>query len=465
MRARLTNLWDNFRSSLWFVPTSLSLAVIVLAVVMVRLDIAVGFSIVRQAPWAAMAPSAARAVLSAIAGAMVTSTSLVFSITIVAVSIAASQFGSRLIRTFRNNRVTHWTLGAFVATSLYCLLLLVVVREGEDAQFVPYLAVYLGILFAICCLGILIYFIHDTAVSVQAPSIVGASARDLDSAVERLFPFRLGEPSSEAEMETSGREQLARLDGDGEVVLSTREGYVQAVDTDTLMDVACEREIVVELLARPGTFLTRDLPLAKVWSQESPGDDIAKAISATFITGSERTPRQDVKYAVNELVEVAVRALSPGINDPFTAMNCVDRLGAAVGRLAKREIPSAYRYDKEGHLRILARPFLFDEVLDTAFNQIRQHARSDVSVTIRLLTAMEAIAIQVQRQSDREAVLRQTKMLWRGCEAEILEANDRQAVQRQFERVKNVLANHLDKDESVKQDGAAPETVGTKTGG
>lgn len=459
MKARLANLWDGFHGSFWFMPTILSLAVAVLAAFVIRVDVEIDQWLVRQAPWLVMTPSAARATLSAIAGAMVTSTSLVFSITIVAVSIAASQFGSRLIRTFRNNRVTHWTLGAFVATSLYCLLLLVVVREGDGSQFVPNLAVYLGMFFAICCLGLLIYFIHNTAVSVQAPNIVRASACDLDDAIERLYPSKLGEPPQERNNEAQSREQYGKLGDECHVVSSTREGYVQAIDSDSVMHVAHDGGIAIELLARPGTFLTKDLPLAKYWSQSVFDEEIAQRISAAFITGSVRTPRQDVKYAVNELVEVAVRALSPGINDPFTTITCIDRLGAAVGRMAERKIPSAFRLDEENELRVVAWPVTFGEMLDAAFNQIRQHARSNVSVLIRLLTALEAIAVRVQHQSDREAVMRHAEMLRRGAEEAIPEPNDREAVQRHFEGVKQVLQKRLDKEEAVKKDGeqAVPE--------
>jgi len=455
MQARLANLWDGFRGSFWFMPTNLSLLAAILAAVVIRVDVEIDHWLLRNSPWLAMTPSAARATLSAIAGAMVTSTSLVFSITIVAVSIAASQFGSRLIRTFRNNRVTHWTLGAFVSTSLYCLLLLVVVREGDGSQFVPHLAVYLGMLFAICCLGLLIYFIHNTAVSVQAPNIVRASARDLDDAIERLYPSKLGEPPEDHQNEPRSKKQYEKLGDEFHIVSSTREGYVQAIDSDTVMHVARESKIVIELLARPGTFLTKNLPLAKYWSRSADDEEICNRISAVFITGSVRTPRQDVKYAVNELVEVAVRALSPGINDPFTTITCIDRLGASVGRLAERKIPSAFRHDDEGELRMLARPVTFGELLDAAFNQIRQHARANVSVLIRLLTALEAIAVQVQREADRDAVMRHAEMVRRGAEEVIPEPNDREAVQQQFERVKQVLEQRLDKEDAVKQDGEA----------
>lgn len=455
MKARLVHLWDSFRGSFWFVPTSLSVAVAVLAIAMIRIDVAIDESLVQRAPWLAMTPPAARATLSAIAGAMVTSTSLVFSITIVAVSIAASNFGSRLIRTFRNNRVTHWTLGAFVATSLYCLLLLAAVREGEASQFVPYLAVYLAMFFAVSCLGLLIYFIHNTAVSVQAPNIVQASARDLDDSIERLFPSKLGDSPPEEQDNDASVRQHQNLGDNWYAVRSIREGYVQAVDIDTLFDVAKQGDVVVELLARPGSFLTKDLPLAKVWSPNAPEDETESQIASAFITGNVRTPRQDVKYAVNELVEVAVRALSPGINDPFTAMTCVDRLGAAIGRLAKRNIPSAYRHDDEAKLRIIARPVNFSEVLDAAFHQIRQNARNNVSVIIRMLTALEAIAIQVTRESDRESVMRHAEMLQRGCEEAVCEENDRSAVRRQFERVKKVHQSGHDHHDAIEQDGEA----------
>jgi len=153
-----------------------------------------------------------------------------------------------------------------------------------------------------------------------------------------------------------------------------------------------------------------------------------------FIVGSRRTPRQDVECAVNELVEVAVRALSPGINDPFTAMNCIDRLGASLGRLADREAPSPYLCDEEGRLRVIARSISFADVLSAAFNQIRQFSHGSVAVTIRILESLDSVAQHTHRVEDRVAVVHHAKMTAQNADA-FPEASDRRAVEERFEEL------------------------------
>ncbi len=374
MKARLLNLWDSFRSSFWFVPVLMTSAAFALAITMPQLDIELRWIFGEQGRWIRMTPSSAQATLSSIAGAMVTSGGVVFSITIAALSVATSQFGSRLIRNFRNDSMTHVTLGAFVATSLYCLIVLATIRDTDDFQ-VPQLSVYLGILFAIICLSMLIFFVHNTAVSIQASSVIGISASELNQAIDRIFPERIGDdaPPQQQSPDTI-QEQIEMLGSNSQVVEARSEGFLQAIDAEGLMQLAVVHELTLEVLCQPGEFLTLDLPIVKAWPGDELSSAIAHEIAAAFITGAYRTPRQDVIYAIDELVEVGVRALSPGINDPFTAMSCVERLAAALGRLAGREMPAPFRYDDEKQLRVIARPMTFAQAMHTAFDQIRQHA-------------------------------------------------------------------------------------------
>ena len=190
MYARLINAWDDARSSFWFLPALMMLAATIAAVVFVQFDATVGRSLLKPYPILELSPPAARSILSSIVGAIVTSTGVVFSMTIVALSLASSQFGSRLIRTYRNRRSTHFTLGIFVATSLFCILVLASIRETESHQFVPTTAVGVGILFTIVCLFTLIFYIHDISNAIQAPNVIQSSANDLDKAIARMFPAR-----------------------------------------------------------------------------------------------------------------------------------------------------------------------------------------------------------------------------------------------------------------------------------
>ncbi len=278
-------------------------------------------------------------------------------------------------------------------------------------------------------------------------------------AIARLFPEEIGDAVRDEQRKNDhGRDQAARLgEDDYLVVRSTRDGYIQAIDEDGLMQLACERDLLLRLHSRPGNFIATGSPLADVWTcsepsaEDSNADDLTATLNETVIVGIRRTPRQDVECAIEELVEIAVRALSPGINDPFTAMNCIDRLGTALGRLSERKLPTAYRCDDEGSLRIIVRTVSFANALDAAFNQIRQYGHSSVAVTIRLLEALASVAEHVQRDEDRDAVKLHAEMVSRHTES-FWEEHDKKVVRERLQRVHSLLSDagiaRLNKDKT-----------------
>ena len=405
MYTRLLNYWENFRSSFWFVPAFLMVAAVLGAYLMVSLDSRVDSEIIKAYPIFEMSPASARAILSSIVGAMISATGVVFSMTIVALSIASSQFGSRLIRTYRSRRSTHFTLGIFVSTSLYCILVMTCIREIDDYVFVPTVAVGVGIVLTVVCLATLIYYIHDMSYAIQASSVIDKSAADLNASMKRLFPETLGQSSDstsadgEAEIETSDQ---ASEEGLGDLLWTTacdRSGYLQAIENESVLALASEHKLVVRLLIRPGDFVYEGCNIAEVHRAtdlKSPGDldetKVNQEICDSLIVGSNRTPTQDIRYAFNELVEVAVRALSPGINDPFTAINCVDRILAALHKLKSCKTPSAYRTDDENVLRVVADPIPFKACLNASLGVIEHYASDSPMVKNRIEEAFESLA-------------------------------------------------------------------------
>ena len=341
--------------------------------------------------------------LSTIAGSMITVAGVTFSITIVALTLASQQFGPRLLRSFLRDLGNQIVLGTFVSTFVYCLLVLRTVRGTDDTQFVPHLAVTLGVVLAMLSLGVLIFFIHHVSTSIQASQIIARVAADLEASVTRLFPDRLGEGRREPPPATT--QSPADFEDRGRAVLSSTSGYVQAIDGERLLSVASEFELVLRVEAGPGQFVRTGTPLARVRS-ESDDAQVSDRIRAAFIIGSARTPTQDPLFFVEQLVEMAVRALSPGINDPGTALLCIDRLGAALCQMAGRETPSRYRIDDDGALRVIAAPLTFSRFADTCFVEIRRYGRSSPSVTLRLLDVIAETAACVHREEDRLALLR-----------------------------------------------------------
>lgn len=446
MKNYLLHLWDTARASYWFIPTLFALAAVLMSFLLPMLDQQFADAGGTPPEWIRTNVLTARSTLSAIAGAMVAVTGTVFSITIVTLSLTSQQFGPRLLRRFMYDLPTQITLGVFLSTGFYCLLLLRAV-EGHETASVPHVSVMFAVVLTVLSMAMLILFIHHVAVLIQAPHVVAAVGRDLDDAILRLFPNKIGQPASDSKHTTSAIEQVAALGDCTLVVPSTQEGYIQAIDGDRMMQMAGEQDIVLRLRSRPGDFIGIDTPLADLWMTGDSAvddirvDDLTETINGTVIVGMRRTPRQDVECAIDELVEVAVRALSPGINDPFTAMNCIDRLGASLGRLAERELPSPYRCETDGRLRVITRPVAFSNVLNAALNQIRQYGRDSVAVTIRLLEALASIAEHVQREVDRDSIRLHAELIANAAESFSAD-HDQDEVRNRLEQVETRLKGY-----------------------
>lgn len=411
MLSRLANLWYWLRSSFWFLPSLMVLAAGLLALALLHLDESL-LTRADAAHWWAYrgGPEGARAILSTIASSMITVAGVVFSITVVVLSLASSQFGPRLIRNFMDDRASQVVLGTFVAAYVYCLLVLRSFGDQREALFTPYLSVHGGLLLALAGIGVLIFFIHRISSSIQANHVVAKVCRQLDQAIRRLYPEALGEGDPEAE-----EDDVRQPDRDAwqtaQICQAAASGYFQRLDGDGLLEFARKHDALVWLEVRPGDFITRGVELARIQAPCRIPEDEVRRLAGLFILGAERTTEQDLEYAVSQLVEIAVRALSPGVNDPFTAKTCIDWTGVALATLADRKMPSAVRRDADGRPRIAAKTFTFAGFADAALNQIRQHAASDVAVSIRLLEMLAAIGPTVRRSADRRELLRHARMI------------------------------------------------------
>jgi uncharacterized membrane protein len=405
---RLRASWEYLRGTYWAVPSAMAVAAVGLSVGMIQLDEAATASLLDRLSWVYTGgPEGARAVLSTIAASMITVAGVTFSITIVALTLASQQFGPRLLRNFLRDLGNQVVLGTFVSTFIYCLLVLRTVRGSDDEEFVPHLAVTVGVVLAMLSLGVLIFFIHHVATSIQASRIIANVAADLEGAINRLFPDTIGEDSATADSGATSPDEADVIEEGAREVRATTTGYVQAIDAQRLMDVARERNVVVRVRAGPGAFVRKGRVLLTVGPTPPHCDPDDKPFENVFIIGSDRTGTQDVTFFISQLVELAVRALSPGINDPGTARLCIDRLEQALCHLAGRRIPSAARHDEDGRVRVFACPLTFASVVESAFDEIARYGRSSVSVTCRLLEAVDSVGSCVRSEADRRALLRQ----------------------------------------------------------
>lgn len=439
MKVRLLIYWENLRSTYWFLPSLLALLAIVLAVATLTLDRYYIHNHVDGLRWLyAGGPDGARSLLSTVAGSMITVAGVTFSITIVALTLASSQFGPRLLNNFMRDRGNQIVLGTFIATFIYCLLVLRTIRGEGGEVFVPPMSITVGLLLAIVSIGVLIYFIHHISTSINVEYVIAAVERDLDDAIERLFP----QPKNYFifEQELRHEDDIPEdFDRDARPVAVSRDGYVQTIDYSHLVRLGIEHDFLLRLERRAGDFVAEGNSLALIWPRERLDEELTDTINRAFIVGNRRLQMQDVQFVVNQLVEIAVRALSPGINDPFTAIACLDRLGSGLSNLAERSIPSAYHYDDENHLRLIGQSITFAEIVDTSFDQIRQYGRSTVPVLIRLLETIAVVGAHTRTKVERAALLRQANMVRRGAIKDVPEPMDRQAIEAQYQLTLKVL--------------------------
>lgn len=439
VKSRLLRYWDHLRSSLWFLPSLMAATAVALAFGSVALDESVADQWLKNQAWAYTGGAeGASAVLGTVAGSMITIAGVVFSLTLVALSLASSQFGPRLLRNFMRDTANQVVLGTFVGTFLYCLLVLRTIRRGDEVAFVPHLSVTFGVVFAIASLGVLIYFIHHVSVSIQADEIVARVGTELVHGIDRLCP----EPDQDghgAPREPSDADLPRAFDREADPVGASADGYVQLIDLEALVALGADTDALIRVERRPGQYAVRGSPLAMVWPRDRITERLVARLNDAFVLGTQRTPAQDIEFSVDQLVEIAARALSPGVNDPFTAMSCVDRLGSALCRLAQQELPSPYYRDGEGRLRLVTHPITFPGMVDAAFNQIRQYARSNTAVTLRLLEMLAVIAGATRRPEQQAALQRHAEMIVRGAREGLLEAQDRQEVDTRFETTCRML--------------------------
>ncbi len=441
MRLKIWNFWYHLQSSFWFLPALMAGTAIVLSFMTIYVDrLYLSPGGIQQWWIYRGGPDGARTVLSVISGSMITVAGVVFSITIVVLSQASSQFGPRLIRNFMNVRANQMVLGTFVATFMYGVLVLRTVNSTDGAKFVPSISVTIAVIMSILSLSVLIYFIHNVAESIQAQNIIARVCSDLDDAVDRIFPEKLGHDDKmtqgpivrEYDIPTACGPEVCQI-------RAFKNGYLQAVDNAALMRIAVGENLLIHFGYRPGNFITRGSVLLTVWPGEGVDEKFSDKLNDIFIIGAERTHEQDVEFAISQLVEIAVRALSPGINDPITAITCIDWLGATLCRLANRKIPSSHRYDDDNRLRVICKPITFEGMTNVAFNMIRQNSQTVAAVSMRLLETIATVAEQTPRKEDRAALLRHADMVVRGCKGNIEAADDRHDLEKRYQAAVKAL--------------------------
>jgi len=397
MKPRVLKLLEDIRSSYWFVPALMALAALILGATIVYVDAAVGSDWLDGLSWyQSNKPNGAQEVLSTIAGSAITVAGVVFSITIVSVSFAASQYGPRVLTNFMADRGNQVTLGTFIATFLYCLIVLRTIRGGDEGDFVPDLAIIVALLLALCSIAVLIFFIHHVPRSIHVNSVVAGIGRQLIASMEERFPEFIGRGAAARHLDETVVPAALRDDSpesQGAVPIRSRgTGYIEAIDDQRLMELASRSKLILRLQYQPGDYIHAGRTFALAWPPEQISDELMDRLQDTLAVGSRRTPLQDDRFLVDELVEIGTRALSPGVNDPFTAITCLDWLGAALSEAARRKLPSPYRLDEQNELRVIADPVTYAGYGDRALGQFRQYLATDKNACRHAFVTIERVA-------------------------------------------------------------------------
>lgn len=414
---------EKARTSFWFVPTFMVLSAMILALCTVSIDtfyidtIEPFFPLVYK-----MDIDDIRSLLGTIAGAMITVTSIAFSITIVALTMASAQFGPRLLRNFMMDTGTQVVLGSFISNFLFCILIFCAISFQEPYIFKPGLTVIVAMIMTCSSVGVLIFFIHHVSKSIQADVVIDDVCRELESSIDNLFPSSKNQEKSVSKAHSKDIGIIKRAKT--LKVLAKCSGYVQTIDHEVLVTLATERNMLIECHLVPGDFVVQDAVIAIIHADIVVDEDCVNQVCDKVILGAYRTPVQDPEFAVRQLVEIALRALSPGINDPYTAITCVDKLNSVLCGLTTRIFPAMRQYDQADQLRLVCKVLTFTDLAKAAFDQIRQHANDDVAVTIRLLDSLNELMKFTKNSEQKEFVIRQSKMIKEQQSKQLLAEDD-----------------------------------------
>jgi uncharacterized membrane protein len=430
--------WEELRTTLWVVPSILIVASVLLFLVTFQIDLAAFHKHLTLPRWIRTGNAdAERQVLIAIAAAVITVVGVVFSITILALTLASQQFGPRMLRNFVRDIGNQITLGVFVGTFVYSVLALVSINSASET-FVPYLSTSVAEALLMVDIAVLIYFIHHIAKSIQLPEVIAGIARDLINSIDAEFPDAVGaaavQPAERPHAGKSVDELLKLIDERGAAVPSQVSGYIQYVGYSQLIGIATRTDSVIRLEHRPGHYLATGRPLAIVWPRGA-APEVALALSKAHVTGPHRTLVQDPVFAIDQLVEIAIRALSSAVNDTFTALTCIDWLSAGLGRVSGRVLDEGVYRDGAGNVRLVESDPSYARMVNRAFDKIRQAASAMPAVLIRLMDSLGSIMLDTTSVEQREVLRRQADMVLRLSEATVAEPNDLEEIRVRYQRL------------------------------
>lgn len=429
MRARVHEFWELARSSFWFLPSLMMLAGLILFAITLTIDELHPAGGVLHALFYSGGTTSATNLLQTLTGAMVAIATVVFSTMMVVLTLATSQFGHRLIRSFMRDRANQAVLGIFLATFVYCMLVFHMVGNDPENRFVPDVSLSVGFVLALFATCTLIYFTHHMAQLFAAPEVLETVGVEFDQAIDRMYPDHAGDDGTPAPELGHGTQDLIAPDG----------GYVQAIGVVALREIAQRHDIVIESRVSYGDYVLPGGVLARLHGAGLDPDTAGHA-AREYVLGRSRMTDHDLLFAVNQMAEIGVRALSPALNNPFTALDCVNRIGRSLAVLIARPMPTEVVTDPDGEMRLVIRVPNFHDLLDAAFMPIRNYGRTSVITMREVLRVIEKLAPLTRRDFERRALARHAETILEAAGHGLSESTDIERIRDCFYDTRRALA-------------------------
>ncbi len=435
MKYKFLQQQEKLYANYWFIPLILAVSTVILALLTEGVDRLIinnwlqNLDLINE-----VGPEGARSILSIIASSVITITSVSFSITILTLSIAQNQLGQRLLPNFMRQGKTQFVLGTFIGTFIYCLLIIRTIVNGHELEFVPYLSLTIALLLGIFSFFVLIYFINYVAQSIIIYNILDYLTKDAMNSFKRQL-VKIEED----------REYIAYQDDEliipkslrnyGKIIASHSSGFIQAIDYPGLHKYADDNDLLIQCLHKPGHHLIEGSDIYNIYAYEHSDADHSQKLNTFLSFGNTRTTIQDLEYALEEIVEIALRALSPGVNAPFTAIYCIDKLAEALVIFKDYYMPLPYAYS-DNKLRVIIYPFTHQSIIHTCFNSIRQHARDELAVLIHLLETFEKLIDLELNTCLANTLYQEAKIICEQCQQADFHPSEKAIVEARFVKVK-----------------------------
>ncbi|WP_430410476.1 DUF2254 domain-containing protein [Kordia sp.] len=420
----LKYLFKQVRDSFWFVPTLIIAMSVLGAVFLLYVDKTHPFTPegIFKIIFSENSESG-RNVLTVIAGSMVGIAGTVFSITIVVLQLASSQFGPRLLQNFMYKRLNQVVLGQYVGVFLYCIIVINAIRDNDSYAFIPNVSIIFAIFLAIFNVFLLVIFIHSISMSIQPSKIINELRDRIENNIQTIYPRHLKKDLPFSEAKDDATANLTKIKS----VSCKHSGYIQYFDLDALVAIARDYEVVIKALHKPGGYVVSEQSIFEVFQQQSSEKkdlDSDFSLQEMFKIATKKTFFQDIEFGIHQIVEIASKALSPSVNNPYTAVVCIDNLTSILCKLAQSEIPDSTIKDDDEQIRVLLITDSFQGFLEAAFNLIRQYGKTSPFIIIKLMEALTVILKFDTSNSHTENLKEYAEIVMKTGKASFLLATD-----------------------------------------